>query len=142
MQHKYLLIWSTIITALMIAGCSASPSQTTVEPTVPIPLSTAVEAALAPTDLPTAKPVETVEPTSTVVVPTKEPTLGVQVSTGQGNQIMQAVCTVCHSFDRIINSHKTQAEWEITVDRMMSYGAVLSDSEKQILIKYLSDTYK
>jgi cytochrome c5 len=142
MRHKYLLIWLTTIAALMLAGCSASPTQTTMEPTVAVPLSTVVEATLAPTDVPAAKPPETVEPAFTVVVPTNEPTTSVQASTGQGDQIMQAVCTVCHSSDRILNSHKTQAEWQITVDRMISYGAVLTDSEKQIMIKYLSETYK
>jgi hypothetical protein len=142
MRYKYLLIWLTSITALILAGCSTSPTQTMVVPTVTVPLSTIVETTLAPTDIPTAKPPETVEPTFTFVVPTNEPTTGVQASTGQGDQIMQAVCTVCHSSDRIMNSHKTQAEWQITVDRMISYGAVLTDSEKQILIKYLSETCK
>jgi cytochrome c5 len=142
MRNKYILIWLTTIAALMLAGCSASPTQTVVEPTVAVPLSTFVEATIASTDLPTTKPAETVVPTNTVVVPTNEPTTSVQASTGQGDQIMQAVCTVCHSSDRILNSHKTQAEWQITVDRMISYGAVLTDLEKQIMIKYLSETYK
>jgi cytochrome c5 len=142
MRYKYLLIVLTTIIALIVTGCSASPTQTMVEPTVAVPISTVVEVTLVPTDIPAAKPTETVEPTFTVVAPTIEPTTGVQASTGQGDQIMQAVCTVCHSSDRIMNSHKTQAEWQTTVDRMISYGALLTDSEKQVLIKYLSETYK
>jgi cytochrome c5 len=142
MSYKHLLVWLTTIPALIVAGCAASPTQTMVEPTIAVPFSTIVAATTAPTYLPAAKQAETVEPKFTVVVPTKEPTAGVQASIGQGDQIIQAVCTVCHSSDRIINSHESQAEWEITVDRMNSYGAVLSDSDKQILILYLSETYK
>ena len=138
MKSKYLLVWITTVAALVFAGCSASPTLTQVDLTTVLPPPTEIKATMAPTDSPTAQPTNTVEPTFTVVVPTTEPTEDGQASTGQGDQIMKSVCTVCHSSDRIINSHKTQAEWETTVNRMIGHGAVVSDSDKQILILYLS----
>ena len=142
MQLKILLIWIATVAVLVITGCSASPTITKEVPTTVVPPPPAVRATLAPKDSPTTQPTAKVEPTYTIVVPTAEPTADVQVSTGQGDQILQSVCTVCHSSDRIMNSHKSQAEWETTVNRMIGHGAVVSDSDKQILILYLSETYK
>lgn len=141
MQPKFLSLWMTTVAALVMAGCSALPTMAVVEPTIEPPPPTAVQASIAPTESPTAKPADTLEPTFTVVIPTKEAT-NPQASAGQGDVIMQSVCTVCHSSDRIINSHKTQAEWETTVNRMIGHGAVVSDSDKVILLLYLSETYK
>ena len=42
-----------------------------------------------------------------------------------------------HSIDRVLNAKKTRAEWEITIDRMISYGANINDSEKQLIIDWL-----
>jgi hypothetical protein len=142
MQPKYSLIWIIIGAIFVIAACSVSPTIAVVEPTIELPPPTVVQTAIAPTDSPTAIQAETVAPTFTIEIPTDIPATGDQTSTGQGDQIMQSVCTVCHSSDRIVNSHKTQAEWETTVNRMVSHGAVLSDSDKTILLLYLSETYK
>jgi hypothetical protein len=142
MQPKYSIIWIITAAVFVIAACSVSPTIAVEEPTFELPPPTVVQTAITPTDSPTAIPVETVAPTFTTEIPTDIPASGVQSSIGQGDQIMQSVCTVCHSPDRIVNSHKTQAEWETTVNRMISHGAVLSDSDKAILLLYLSETYK
>ena len=142
MHPKILLFWIITITALVLAGCSVPPTQSIVVPTIGVPTPTVVQDTVVPTELPTSIPTEPVKPTFTVSAPTLEPTANTQTSTGQGDQILQSVCTVCHSSDRIVNSHKTQAEWETTVNRMISHGAVLSDSDKVILLLYLSETYK
>jgi hypothetical protein len=42
-----------------------------------------------------------------------------------------------HAIDRIYNAHHTREEWNATLDRMIGYGATISDSEKQIIIEYL-----
>ncbi len=137
MQGKLVLMWITTITTIVLAGCSVSPTQTIVEPTIVVTTPTVVS-----TEIPTSIPTEPVNPTLTVAVQTIEPTVDTQQSAGQGDQILQSVCTVCHSSDRIVNSLKTQTEWETTVNRMISHGAVLSDSDKAILLLYLSETYK
>ena len=42
-----------------------------------------------------------------------------------------------HDLDRIYNAHKTRAEWEATLDRMIQYGAQINDQEKEMIIDYL-----
>lgn len=42
-----------------------------------------------------------------------------------------------HAIDRIYNARHTREEWNVTLDRMIGFGANISDSEKQIIIDYL-----
>jgi hypothetical protein len=42
-----------------------------------------------------------------------------------------------HDIERIYGAHHTRDEWNATLDRMISYGANISDAEKQIIIDYL-----
>ena len=43
----------------------------------------------------------------------------------------------CHSVDRIFYAQKTREEWNITLDRMISYGARISADEKNQIIDWL-----
>jgi len=63
-------------------------------------------------------------------------------SGSDGQALMQARCSVCHSTDRITSSHKTAEQWKSTVDRMINNGAQLTSQEEQTLVDYLSQTYK
>lgn len=42
-----------------------------------------------------------------------------------------------HSIDRVLAAQKTREEWNITLDRMIGYGAKINEEEKQIIIDYL-----
>jgi PBP1b-binding outer membrane lipoprotein LpoB len=42
-----------------------------------------------------------------------------------------------HSIDRIFNARHTREEWNTTLDRMISYGAKMSEAEKQQIIDWL-----
>jgi PBP1b-binding outer membrane lipoprotein LpoB len=42
-----------------------------------------------------------------------------------------------HAIDRVYTAQHTREEWNVTLDRMIGYGAKISDSEKQIIIDYL-----
>ena len=42
-----------------------------------------------------------------------------------------------HSIARVYAASKTREEWNITLDRMIGYGAKISEEEKQIIIDYL-----
>jgi hypothetical protein len=42
-----------------------------------------------------------------------------------------------HDAERIYSAQKTREEWNTTLDRMISYGAKISEEEKQIIIDYL-----
>jgi cytochrome c5 len=58
-----------------------------------------------------------------------------------GGELVQERCTGCHSLERVTSAHKTEAEWEATVERMRDNGAQLTDAEAQTVIDYLSKTY-
>jgi hypothetical protein len=53
--------------------------------------------------------------------------------------ILETRCTVCHNLDVVLKARKNKAEWESTINRMISNGAQLNDDEKEALIKYLSE---
>jgi hypothetical protein len=42
-----------------------------------------------------------------------------------------------HDLDRILNAKHTREEWNSTLDRMIKYGANISEDEKKIIIDYL-----
>ena len=42
-----------------------------------------------------------------------------------------------HDLGRIFNADKTREEWETTIDRMIGYGAKISEEEKTLIIDYL-----
>ena len=70
------------------------------------------------------------------------PTATSSGGSSNGQILMQTRCTVCHSLDRVKSSHKSAAQWKMTVDHMISNGAQLSPQEEQTLIDYLAQNYK
>jgi hypothetical protein len=52
--------------------------------------------------------------------------------------LLETRCTVCHNLDVVLKAKKNRAEWESTINRMISNGAQLNNEEKEVLIKYLS----
>ncbi|MFH1704161.1 MAG: hypothetical protein ABIB41_12200 [Nitrospirota bacterium] len=63
------------------------------------------------------------------------PAFSATVSPGD---ILKKRCTECHNIDLVNRTPKSQAQWERTVDRMISYGATLDKEEREIIIKYLA----
>ena len=63
------------------------------------------------------------------------------MASSEGATLVQERCTTCHTAERIDNASKTAEGWAATVDRMISYGAQLSDSERQAVIDYLAATH-
>jgi hypothetical protein len=59
-----------------------------------------------------------------------------------GQTLMQERCSVCHSLSRVTSAHKTSAQWQTTVDRMVTRGAQLKPAEEQVLLAYLDANYK
>jgi hypothetical protein len=42
-----------------------------------------------------------------------------------------------HSISRVFNANHTREEWNVTLDRMIGYGAKIPEEEKQVIIDYL-----
>lgn len=59
-----------------------------------------------------------------------------------GADLMESRCTVCHSLSRVTIASKTVEEWQSTVSRMITKGAVLSAEEENTLVQYLAENYK
>lgn len=59
-----------------------------------------------------------------------------------GATLLEQRCSVCHPSSRPKSKQKTPEQWEATVTRMIGKGAKLSIEEKQVLVDFLSQTYK
>ena len=59
-----------------------------------------------------------------------------------GRAILERACTGCHSLNGIENySYDSEAPYRELVSTMVSYGATLSEAQKETLIRYLFTTY-
>ena len=58
-----------------------------------------------------------------------------------GQTLLETRCTACHSLTRVTSVRKTEAQWRVTVTRMVQRGARLSPEEENTLLTYLAQTY-
>jgi cytochrome c5 len=56
---------------------------------------------------------------------------------GDGKQIVQDKCTVCHDLTYIAKQHLNKDEWTDMVKIMVASGATVTDGEMPVLIDYL-----
>ena len=80
----------------------------------------------------------TEEPTQAPVPDTAVPE---QAPDLDGEALLDARCSGCHSADRARQVTKTRDEWDQSVSRMIDKGAQLTEEEKTFLVDYLTDTY-
>jgi hypothetical protein len=69
------------------------------------------------------------------------PTLGTQfhsLPNGAGKTQTEAACLRCHSADMLVQQRLTEKQWTAGVEKMMRWGAVVSDKDKATVIAYLS----
>ena len=59
----------------------------------------------------------------------------------EGEALLEARCSTCHSADRSKQATKTRDEWDQTVSRMIDKGAQLTEAEKAVLVDYLTEMY-
>lgn len=60
---------------------------------------------------------------------------------GEGRALLQERCTTCHNLNRVqrkIGKYSTEA-WDEYVVRMQKKGARVTDSEKDVIVKFLSN---
>ena len=63
------------------------------------------------------------------------------VSTEAGAATYKKVCLACHDADIIEQQRLTPMGWTRSVEKMMRWGAAVSDAEKQPLIDYLGSRF-
>jgi hypothetical protein len=69
---------------------------------------------------------------------TQTPTPSLETTLQGGPVVLQTRCTQCHSLEKVLQVKKTHAEWEETLSKMESFNVKISDSEKQVLLDYLT----
>lgn len=59
---------------------------------------------------------------------------------GEGRALLQERCTSCHNLNRVKRKigEYNAGEWDEYVTRMQKKGARVTDSEKEIIVKFLS----
>ena len=63
------------------------------------------------------------------------------VSTEAGEATYKRVCVTCHDADIIEQQRLTPTGWTRSVEKMMRWGAAVSDAEKQPLIDHLASRF-
>jgi cytochrome c5 len=59
----------------------------------------------------------------------------------RGREIFEKSCLVCHEADLTEQQRLSRQGWTREVDKMIRWGAIVADSEKETLIDFLSKTY-
>jgi cytochrome c5 len=65
----------------------------------------------------------------------------VVLAPGEGRDIVQARCTVCHAANMITARFRTSQQWADVVDQMVNKGAQVSDEDYPVIIAYLTRSY-
>lgn len=134
---------ATAVPATERPEATAVPTETESPPTEePTPVDTPEPTEVEPSPTMTSEPSPTAtpEPSST---PTSAPTATPEATEGpaEGRLLLEDRCVACHTLDRVESAGKSREAWLETVNRMVDYGAQLSDAEKEVLVDYLAETY-
>lgn len=54
---------------------------------------------------------------------------------------VKATCTQCHTAGKITKQHLTRQEWSEKLDKMVSLGADIPDSERSGFLNYLTKNF-
>ncbi|MGH9765811.1 MAG: c-type cytochrome [Blastocatellia bacterium] len=61
---------------------------------------------------------------------------------GKGVELARDKCVNCHEADLIVSQRLSRQGWVREVEKMIRWGAVVSDSEKEILVDYFAANFK
>jgi cytochrome c5 len=56
-------------------------------------------------------------------------------------EVLNNKCVVCHEIDVIRQQRLSRTGWTREVDKMIRWGASISDAEKELLLDYLADNF-
>jgi mono/diheme cytochrome c family protein len=67
----------------------------------------------------------------------------VQVSLpdGQGKELVEGGCALCHGLDRVAATGRTKEQWQIIVNRMAYFGSPVSGDQVTQVVDYLSTSF-
>lgn len=60
---------------------------------------------------------------------------------GPMQEKVKTACTSCHAANQVTKQHKSKAEWSKVLDKMIGYGAEVSDADRPAILKYLATNF-
>jgi len=60
---------------------------------------------------------------------------------GPGKELVEAVCTACHSLERVVAKHGTKAEWQDKVLEMLQEEPDITQQERDQIVEYLAKSF-
>jgi hypothetical protein len=91
-----------------------------------------------------SKPDARVQSATAQPSPTPLPQLGKQLTPlpdGAGKAIAEAACLSCHASDIIRQQRLTRQQWTGTLTKMVNWGTVIPDGQRDVLLEYLSSNF-
>jgi cytochrome c5 len=61
---------------------------------------------------------------------------------GKGVELARERCVICHEADVIVSQRLSRQGWTREVEKMIRWGAVANEAEKEILIDYFAANFK
>jgi hypothetical protein len=61
-----------------------------------------------------------------------------QLPEGPGKAEVEAACYACHSADLLVQQRLTEKQWIASVEKMQRWGAAVSESDKDVIVRYLA----
>jgi competence protein ComEA len=66
---------------------------------------------------------------------------GQQLPEGAGKTETERVCSKCHELARSTSLRQNREGWEVTIDKMVSFGAEITDKDYEAVLDYLSKNF-
>ena len=60
---------------------------------------------------------------------------------GPGKELVEAVCTACHTLDRVVAKRGTKAEWQDKVLEMLQEDPDITQQERDQIVEYLAKNF-
>lgn len=60
---------------------------------------------------------------------------------GPGKELVEAVCTACHSLERVVAKRATKAEWQDKVLEMLQEDPDVTQQERDQIVDYLAKNF-
>jgi quinoprotein glucose dehydrogenase len=57
-----------------------------------------------------------------------------------GHALVQKNCSSCHALSQVTAAHKSKDDWSATVDKMIGFGAQISDKDYDVIVDHLART--
>jgi hypothetical protein len=60
---------------------------------------------------------------------------------GPGKELVEAVCTACHTLERVVAKRATKAEWQDKVLEMLQEDPDITQQERDQIVEYLAKSF-